>query len=76
MATALLQSETISFDQNISTVINDLKKNWKRAAVNSIHKEIIKTIDCKEKQGWPSRQGKYCFVFFVVVLCVLVFLVI
>ena len=26
MATALLQSETISFDQNISTVINDLKK--------------------------------------------------
>ena len=76
MATALLQSETISFDQNISTVINDLKKNWKRAAVNSIHKEIIKTIDCKEEQGWPSRQDKYCFVFFVVVLCVLVFLVI
>ena len=55
MATALLQSETISFDQNISTVINDLKKNWKRAAVNSIHKEIIKTTDCKEEQGWPSR---------------------
>ena len=27
MATALTQSETISFDQSIFTVINDLKKN-------------------------------------------------
>ena len=26
MATALIQSEAISFDQNIFTVINDLKK--------------------------------------------------
>ena len=29
MATTLIQSETISFDQNIFTVINDLKKTPK-----------------------------------------------
>ena len=48
MATALMQSETISFDQNIFTVINDLKKKRKRADIDSIHKEIIKTIDFKD----------------------------
>ena len=48
MATALIQSETISFDQNIFTVINDLKKKRKRADIDSIHKEIIKTIDFKD----------------------------
>ena len=48
MATALIQSETISFDQNIFTVINDLKKKRKRADTDSIHKEIIKTIDFKD----------------------------
>ena len=30
MATALIQSGTISFDQNIFTVINDLQKKRKR----------------------------------------------
>ena len=29
MATALIQSETISFDQKIFTVVNDLKKKRK-----------------------------------------------
>ena len=48
MATALIQSETISFDQNIFTVINDLKKKRKRADIDSIHKEIIKTINFKD----------------------------
>ena len=48
MATTLIQSETISFDQNIFTVINDLKKKRKRADTDSIHKEIIKTIDFKD----------------------------
>ena len=42
LATALIQSETISFDQNILTVINDLNKR-KRADIDSIHKAIIKT---------------------------------
>ena len=48
MATTLIQSETISFDQNIFTVINDLKKKRKRADIDSIHKEIIKTINFKD----------------------------
>ena len=48
MATALIQSETISFDQNVFTVINDLKEKRKRADIDSIHKEIIKTIDFKD----------------------------
>ena len=48
MATTLIQSETISFDQNIFTVINDLKKKRKRVDIDSIHKEIIKTIDFKD----------------------------
>ena len=42
MATAPIQSETTSFDQNIFTVINDLKKKGKRADIDSIHKGIIK----------------------------------
>ena len=48
MATAPTQSETISFDQNIFTVINDLKKKRKRADIDSIHKEIIKIIYFKD----------------------------
>ena len=48
MATALIQAGTISFDQNIFTVINDLKKKRKPADTDSIHKEIIKTIDFKD----------------------------
>ena len=48
MATALIQSETISLDQNIFTVINDLKKKRKRAEIGSIHKKIIKAIDFKD----------------------------
>ena len=36
MATALIQAGTISFDQNILTVINDLKKKRKRADIDSI----------------------------------------
>ena len=47
MATVLIQSETISFDQNVFTVINDPKKKRKRADIDSIHKEIIKTTDFK-----------------------------
>ena len=47
MVTALKQSETISFDQNILTVINDLKKKRKCADIDSIHNEIIKIIDSK-----------------------------
>ena len=42
MAAASIQSEATSFDQNIFTVINDLKKKGKRADIDSIHKEIIK----------------------------------
>ena len=48
MATTLIQSETISFDQNIFTVLNDLKKTRKSADIDSIHKKIIKTIDFKD----------------------------
>ena len=49
MTTALIQSETISFDQDIFTVINDLKEKRKRADIDSIdHKEIIKLIDFKD----------------------------
>ena len=48
MVTALIQSETISFDQNIFTVLNDLKKTRKHADIDSTHKEIIKTIDFKK----------------------------
>ena len=35
MATALIQSETVSFDQNIFTVINDPKKKRKRADIST-----------------------------------------
>ena len=49
MATALIQIETISFGQNIFTVVNDLKEKRKRADIDSIqHKEIIKLIDFKD----------------------------
>ena len=49
MAAALIQIETISFDQNIFTVVNDLKEKRKRADIDSIqHKEIIKLIDFKD----------------------------
>ena len=48
MTTALIQSETISLDQNIFTVINDLRKKPKRADIDSIRKEIIKTTDFKD----------------------------
>ena len=48
MAAAPIQSETISFDQNIFTVISDLKKKRKRAGVDSIHKKIIKTSDFRD----------------------------
>ena len=62
MVTAFIQSETISFDQNIFTVLNDLKKTRKHADIDSTHKEIIKTIDFKKYyQGWPWRQDKYTF---------------
>ena len=47
-ATALMQSETISFDQNIFTVIDDLKNKRKRTDIDNILKEIIKTIDFKD----------------------------
>ena len=43
LAAARIQSETISFDQNIFTVINDLNKKRKRADIDSIHKATIKT---------------------------------
>ena len=36
MATALIQIETISFDQNIFTVVNDLKEKRKHADIDSI----------------------------------------
>ena len=48
MATAFIQSETISFDQNIFIVINDLKKKQKPADIDSIQKEIIKAIVFKD----------------------------
>ena len=47
MATAFIQSETISFDQNIITVINDLKKH-KRTDIDTNHKENTKTINCND----------------------------
>ena len=47
-ATTLMQSETISFDQNIFTVIDDLKNKRKRTDIDNILKEIIKTIDFKD----------------------------
>ena len=47
MAALPIQYERISFDQNIFTVINDLKKKRKHADIDTIHKEIIKTIDFK-----------------------------
>ena len=45
VAAAFLQSGTILFDPNIFTVINDLKKKRKRADIDGIRKEILKTID-------------------------------
>ena len=48
MTTALIQPQTISFDQNIFTVINDLKKTLKCPDIDSIYKEIIKTIDFED----------------------------
>ena len=48
MATALIQSETISFEQNAFSVINDLKKKQKRSDIGSIYKEIIKTTDFQD----------------------------
>ena len=47
-ATALVQSETISFDQNAFSVINDLKKKQKCSDIGSIYKEIIKTTDFQD----------------------------
>ena len=51
-----MQSETISFDQEIFTAIYDLKKKRKRADIYIyiyiyiyiIYKEVIKTIDFKD----------------------------
>ena len=55
MSTALIQSETISFEQNIFTVINDLQKKRKRVNIDSIHKEILKTVDFKRYYyGWMT----------------------
>ena len=48
MATAFTQSKTISFGQNIFILINDLEKKRKRADIDSIHNEIIKTIGFKD----------------------------
>ena len=48
MATALIQSGTISFDQNIFTVINDLQKKRKRPDIDSIYKKIIKSNGFKD----------------------------
>ena len=48
MVTASIHSEIISFDQIIFTVLNDLKKKRKRADIDRIHKEIIKTIDFRD----------------------------
>ena len=45
VAAAFLQSGTILFDPNIFTVINDLKEKRKRADIDGIRKEILKTID-------------------------------
>ena len=45
MATVLIQSGTISFDQNIFTAINDLKKKQNRADIYSIHKQTINFKD-------------------------------
>ena len=42
MATASVQLDINLFDQNIFTIINDLKNKHKRADVDSIHKEICK----------------------------------
>ena len=47
MRTAFTQSEIISFDQNIFTVINELKKK-RKLDIDSIHKEIIKTIEFED----------------------------
>ena len=57
MATALIQSETISFDENIVTVINDLKKKRKCTDIDSIHREIIKTIDFKDTIKMIFKTG-------------------
>ena len=62
MATELIQSGTISFDQNTFTVINDLKKKRKRVDIDSIHKEIIKTIDFKDTTK-DDLQGQDKFTF-------------
>ena len=45
MEIALTLFETVSLDQNIYTVINDIKKKRKRVDIDSIHKKIIKNID-------------------------------
>ena len=56
MTTALIQSETISLDQNIFTVINDLRKKPKRADIDSIRKEIIKTNDFKDTTNYDLQD--------------------
>ena len=50
LATALIQSETTSCDQEIFAAIYDLKKKRKLADIYIyiIYKEIIKTIDFKD----------------------------
>ena len=48
MAVAFTQSKTISFDQNIFILINDLEKKRKRTDIDSIYNEIIKTIGFKD----------------------------
>ena len=45
MEIVLTLFETVSLDQNIYTVINDIKKKRKRVDIDSIHKKIIKNID-------------------------------
>ena len=41
MEIALTLFETVSLDQNIYTVINDIKKKRKRVDIDSIHKTFI-----------------------------------
>ena len=51
MTAAPIQSETISFDQNIFTVISDLKKKRKRAGVDS------KTSDFRDTTKMTFKTG-------------------
>ena len=57
-ATIMNSGQPAALDRNIFTIIAKLKRQSKRADINSIHTYIIKTVDFEEiAKRKPSRKN-------------------